>query len=122
MAALALLLSSSCEKQNILGGYVHTHIFFYPGEGQELINAHGYEYSIPAEGGDFSLGIVSYGLARLVPTETCEGISASFMFEDPIPEERIYEDHRQQSSRASLCHFERSRQAKSRNLMQDPAG
>lgn len=91
VAALALLLSSSCEKQ-IDGGYIHVHIFIYTGEGKELINAHGYRYSIPAEGGNFSIGIVSYGLRELVPTEKCKGISASFLFEDPIPEERIYED------------------------------
>lgn len=94
VAVLALLLSSSCEKQHIDGGYVHSHIFIYQGEGKDLINAHGYKYSIPAEGGDFSIGIVSYGLRKLVPTEKCKGISVSFLFEDPIPEERIYEDQR----------------------------
>lgn len=35
VAALALLLSSSCEKQ-IDGGYIHVHIFIYTGEGKEL--------------------------------------------------------------------------------------
>lgn len=91
VAALALLLAFSCEKQHIDGGYVQVHIFLYPGDDKELINAHGYEYSIPADGGSFSLGIVSYGLNQVKTIKKCEGISAFFKYEDPIPEEYIFD-------------------------------
>lgn len=93
LAAMTLLLAFSCEKEEeIIGGqFSHDYIYVYLGKGQELVNAHKYEYVIPAEGGDFTLPLVSHGLIGSLLLRKCDAISVSYTYEEPIPDELIFD-------------------------------